>query len=48
VQDEGEATLDLDFQIYKLLASGFELSGNAVTEIDANLLFCNEAFGSDR
>ena len=46
--DEGEAALDLDFQINRLLASGFGLSGNAATEIDATLLFCHEAFGSDR
>jgi UDP-glucose 4-epimerase len=46
--DEGEAALDLDFKIDRLLASGFELSGNAATEIDATLLFCHEAFGSDR
>ena len=46
--DEDEAALDLDFQIDRLLASGFELSGNAATDIDATLLFCHEAFGSDR
>jgi UDP-glucose 4-epimerase len=46
--NEGEVALDLDFQIDRLLASGFELSGNAETEIDATLLFCQEAFCSDR
>lgn len=44
---EGVAAIDLDFQIDRLLASGFVLSGNALTEIDATLLFCHEAFGSD-
>lgn len=50
VPDDGEAELDLDldFQINRLLASGFELTGNIVTEIDETLLFCHEAFGSDR
>ena len=43
-----EVTLDLDFRIDRLLSSGFELSGNAVAEIDATLLFCREAFGDDR
>jgi UDP-glucose 4-epimerase len=33
--DDGEVQLGLEFQINKLLASGFTLSGNAVTEIDA-------------
>lgn len=46
--EEGELALDLDFQIDRLLASGFELCGNAATEIDATLLFCHEAFGGDR
>jgi UDP-glucose 4-epimerase len=41
----GEAPLDLNFRIDRLLASGFELSGNAVAEIDATLLHCREAFG---
>lgn len=45
---DGEITLDLDFKIDKLLASGYELSGNAVAEIDATLLFCREAFGGDQ
>lgn len=45
---DGEVTLDLDFRIDKLLASGFELSGNAVAEIDATLLLCREAFDGDR
>ena len=48
VPDEGEAELDLDFQIDRLLASGFELTGNVATEIDATLLFCHQAFGSGR
>ena len=43
-----EVTLDLDYRIDRLLASGFELSGNAEAEIDATLLFCREAFGDDR
>lgn len=46
--EEGEVTLDLEFQIDRLLASGFKLSGNAVTEIDATLLLCREAFGGVR
>jgi UDP-glucose 4-epimerase len=48
VPDEGETELDLDFKIDRLLSSGFELSGNAATEIDATLLFCHEAFSCDR
>lgn len=43
--NEGEVAFDLDFRIDKLLASGFELTGNAVAEIDATLLLCREAFG---
>lgn len=39
-----EVTLDLDFRIDKLLASGFELSGIVEDEIDATLLLCREAF----
>jgi UDP-glucose 4-epimerase len=42
---EGEVTLDLDFSIDKLRASGFKLSGNAAAEVDATLLFCGNAFG---
>lgn len=45
--EESEMALDLDFQIDRLLASGFELSGNVATEIDATLRFCHEAFGGD-
>jgi UDP-glucose 4-epimerase len=45
---EGEVTLDLDFRIDKLLASGFELSGDAVAEIDATLLLCRETFDGNR
>lgn len=43
-----EITLDLDFKIDKLLASGYELYGDAVAEIDATLLFCREAFGGNQ
>lgn len=46
--DDGEVTLDLEFRINKLLNTGFELSGNAASEIDATLLLCREAFGGDR
>lgn len=46
--DDGDVTLDLEFRINKLLNTGFELSGNAVAEIDATLLLCREAFGGDR
>lgn len=45
---DGEVTLDLDFRINRLLTSGFELSGNAVAEIDAILVFCQEVFGGKR
>lgn len=37
-----EVTLDLDFVIDKLLASGFRLEGNAAREIDATLKLCIE------
>ena len=47
-RSDSEVTLALDFQINRLLASGFELTGNAVAEIDANLLLCREAFGGDQ
>ncbi len=43
-----EVAFDLDFRIDKLLASGFKLSGNVDTEIDATLLFCREAFGGSQ
>jgi UDP-glucose 4-epimerase len=43
-----EVTMDLDFRIDRLLASGFELSGNAATEIDATLTLCRDAFDGVR
>jgi UDP-glucose 4-epimerase len=43
-----EVTLDLDFCINRLLASGFELSGNALAEIDSTLAFCSKEFGNDQ
>lgn len=45
---DGDVLLDLDFKIDRLLATGFELSGNVVAEIDAALLFCSEAFGGNQ
>lgn len=44
---DGEVTLDLEFQMDRLFASGFELFGNAVAEIDATLLLCWGAFDGD-
>lgn len=46
--NSAEVTHELDFSMDKLLASGFELSGNAVAEIDATLIFCREIFGNKR
>ena len=45
---DSEVTLELDFRIDRLLASGFELSGNAATEIDATLMLCRDAFDGVR
>jgi len=45
---DGEVELDLEFRIDRLLATGFELSGNALAEVDATLLFCREVFDGDR
>ncbi len=45
---DGEITMDLDFRIDKLLASGFALFGNTAAEIDATLLLCRESFGGDQ
>jgi UDP-glucose 4-epimerase len=45
---DGEVTLDLDFCIDRLLASGFKLTGDASAEIDATLLLCRDAFESTR
>lgn len=42
-----EVSADLDFSIEKLKSSGFSLSGNMDEEIDATLLLCKEAFGSN-
>lgn len=39
-----EVTLDLEYGINRLLATGFVLSGNAVAEIDATLSLCHESF----
>ena len=46
--DIGEVTMDLDFRIDRLLASGFELSGNAANEIDGTLTLCHDAFDGAR
>lgn len=43
--NDSDVTFDLDFRVGRLLASGFELSGNVVAEIDATLLLCRETFG---
>lgn len=43
-----DVTHELDFRIDRLLASGFELSGNVEAEIDATLLLCRELFGGGR
>ena len=45
---EGEVTLDLDFRIDRLRATGFELSGNVQDEIDATLMLCRDAFDGDQ
>ncbi len=42
---DSDVTHELDFRIDRLLASGFELSGNVEAEIDATLLLCRELFG---
>jgi len=41
-----EVTIDLEFQINKLLSTGFKLSGNVIDEVDEMLLFCQKAFGN--
>ena len=41
---KGEMTLDLEYRIDRLLASGYVLSGSAVSEIDSTLLLCRQAF----
>ena len=46
--DELEAPHNLVFQIDRLLASGFKLSGSAAAEIDSTLLLCRKAFGGNR
>ena len=43
-EPKNEETLDLDFRVDKLLASGFELSSNVLDEIDATILFCQNNF----
>lgn len=43
--NDSDVTFDLDFRVGRLLASGFELSGDAVAEIDATLLLCRKTFG---
>lgn len=45
---DGEVTVELDFRIDRLRASGFELSGNAAAEIDATLRLCRDAFDGVR
>lgn len=45
---KGEMTLDLEYRIDRLLASGYVLSGNAVSEIDSTLLLCRDFFSGAR
>lgn len=42
---DGEVTSDLTFEVGRLHASGYELTGQVAAEIDATLLFCRENFG---
>ncbi len=39
-----EVTVDLEYQIDRLLSSGYSLTGQAIAEIDSLLIFCNENF----
>ena len=43
---DGEETLDLDFRINKLRSTGFSLSAEVSSEIDATLLFCRKFFSN--
>jgi UDP-glucose 4-epimerase len=41
---DAEVVVDLEYQIDKLLSSGYSLTGQTIAEIDSLLIFCSENF----
>jgi hypothetical protein len=41
---DAEVTVDLEYQLDKLLSSGYSLTGQMIAEIDRLLIFCSENF----
>ena len=43
-QIDAEVTVDLEYNIARLLSSGYSLTGQSIAEIDSLLIFCSENF----
>ncbi len=46
--EKNEVAMELNYSISRLLATGFELTGNAATEIDNTLMFCQQSFSCEQ